>query len=137
MDIEKFKELREFVSKESNITPDNVEQMVLKLPNLTFRFVNIYANEKRLLLKMERELEMIYAKTYERIKFDGDYKISSVTEADVLVKGDDQYHSAKIKFDQQKVIVDFISDSVDLFKKLNFNINYYLEFMKLKHGVIS
>ena len=137
MDGEKFKELREYVEREMKITPENVQEMTLKLPNMTFRFVNIYATERRVLLSLERKMEKMYSTIYEEVRYHGDYKITSATEADVLVKGHDAYHDVRMTHGQQKIIVDFISDTIDLLKKLNFNISYYLEFTKLKHGVIS
>lgn len=137
MTFEQLEDLKKQIMEETAITPDNAMAMSLKIPNLYMKYLDIYTAEKKKLKKYEQDLDQCFAEKFKHYRFHGDYKVSTKSEADSFVYGDPEYHAKRIRVDGQTVVVDYLHSVVSAISKMGFSINQYLEFVKLKNGIVQ
>ena len=137
MTFEEFEDLKKKASKETEVTVDNVQAMTLIIPNLQMKYLDLYSKEKARLKKYEQDYDKILAVKFEHYRFHGDYKISTKAEADRFVLGDTDVYTKRMLVEGQALIVEYLHGVLNHLGKMGFSIGHYLEFIKLKQGVLS
>lgn len=136
MNYEELRQLKAYVAREITLTPDNIEEMTLKIPNLIGKFLGRYVDERRLLKELKAEVSTAYHTSYHKHKFDFNYKLDTKSEIESYVFADEDYRAKKLAYDTQEVCTEYIGSVVEMLQKMNFNISYYLDFQKLKLGIV-
>ena len=137
MNAEKFEALKLMVLEETTVTKDNVMDMSLKIPNLHMKYLDIHSRENKILKKYELEFEQVQAKRFEFHKFYGPVKLSTKGEVDMFVQGDDEVAAKKNNMVAQSIVVDYLHSVVVGIGRMSFNIGQYIEFMKMKNGILT
>ncbi len=134
MTFQEFDEFKKKVAEETQITPDNVQEMTLKILNIRMRYLDIYISEKKKLSGYELQLTRLYNTLYKHYKFKGDYKLDTKIEVEAFVKDDDNYHSLRMKYEAQAVIVEYLQGVCSSVEKYGYFIKSYIDMMMLKNG---
>jgi Recombination, repair and ssDNA binding protein UvsY len=137
MTLEEFEALKKIASEETKVTVDNVQLMTLKIPNLQMKYLDLYSKEKARLKTYEQDYDKILAVKFEHYRFNGDYKISTKAEADRFVLGDTDVYNKRMLVEGQAIVVEYLHGVLNHLGKMGFSIGHYLEFIKLKNGILS
>ncbi len=138
MDREVFNKLKIKITKDTEVTPDNVETFSIKIPKLYFQLLDMYSNEKKILSEQRGLLAKTYKELIHYYKFDADFEIGKTkSDLESYVFGDDKYYNQKLEYDFQSIVVEYLEKTLDTVQKINFFINNHVAFLKIKHGFMS
>ena len=137
MTLEQLSKLKKAVGAHTKITPDNVMEKSLEIPNIHSKLLNLYYDEKKELKRMKSDLAVLYRDAYVQAKFHSDYNLTTKTDFDTFAMVEEKYHKAKIECDNQELVVEYIEKAMDSVSKLGFHIKSYIELLKIKNGIVS
>lgn len=133
-----LKELAEFkkqVSKETNISAENAQEMSLKILNIRMRYLDMYSDEKQKLKAIEVQMTRLYNSLFKKYRYgNNDYKAETIKEVEAFIKDDDDYYNLTVKYEIQTVVVDYLKEICSGIEKYGFLIKSYLDFQMLKMG---
>lgn len=136
MDRELFEKVKKKIEKETEVNADNIEAFPFRIPKLYFQILDIYSTEKRVLSELKGSLSTLYREKYHHYKFDVDFSVgNSKGDIEAYIFGDEDYHSKKLEYDFQSIVVEYLEKSLETIKNINFIINNYVAIQKLKHGL--
>lgn len=136
MTLAELEEFKKQVSVETQITPDNVQEMSLKILNVRMRYLDLYISEKRKLSSYELEMTKKYNDLYKHYRFKGDYKLETKQEVESFVKTDDDYHKMRIRYEAQSLVVEYLQSVCSSIEKYGFFIKSFIDMTMLKTGNI-
>ena len=138
MDRDTFDRLKKKVTKDTNVTSENVDTFSITIPKMYFQLLDMYTTEKRLMTEQRGLIAKTYKELYHHYTFDVDFKVGgSKSEIESYIFGDDKYYNTKLDYDFQCIVVEYLEKTLDNIQKINFFISNHLNFLKLKHGFMS
>jgi len=132
-----FIELQKQVHKDLELTPDNVQEKLLKMPMLYTKYRKKYFDQRRLLKNINSDIKKTKKKRYHFYKFDYDHTLDNNTERALYVDGDDEMIQISMMYDEQLDIVNYLKDVITQIGNMSYNIRSYIDLQKLKNGVMT
>jgi hypothetical protein len=142
MKNEDFQKLKDTTEQELKITPENAMDKSIQLSNLYISFLKIHSKEKRVYEVKKLEKEKIYGELYHWYKFPVpnktgdkfDFQLGSISEIDIYIKSNPQYHQLALECTQLEVQLNFIEQTLQHINNLGFKIKNYIDLLKISKG---
>lgn len=144
MNKTKFEELKTYLEKElsfDSTSPRSIMEKQSRIPFLIQTILTIYSNEKDRLLEMQANLKKYHAKLYEKYRHpmrgDGieyQFAVSSKSEADVLIEGEENYNQKALNLERQRLQVEFLDRSLQSIRDLSWTLKQLIEQKKFFEG---
>ena len=134
---DEFKTLLKRFHKDVDINVDNLEQKILEPPKLYVKYRKLYFDQRRVLVQIDNDIKKARKKADHYYMFDYDYKLSTKGDREVQIDGDDKMIELFTEYERQKDIVEFIKGALKEISDLGYKIHAYIDYMKLKNGIIN
>ena len=135
--VEEFTKLQKQVHKDLELTPDNVQEKLLKMPVLYTKYRKKYFDQRRLLKNINSDIKKTKKKLYHYYKFDYDHTLDNNTERVLYVDGDQEMIELSLMYDEQLDIVNYLKDVISQISNMSYNIRSYIDLEKLKNGAMT
>jgi len=132
---EEIKQIRDEIDEAMEITPDNIMEKSIQIPQLCSKFLKHYVYQKRKLNNINTSKARLYSQLYHHYKYDYDYKLDTKKEIEIYVLGDEKHVKMQEDFDKQEDVVEYFKDILSVINKMSFNIGHYVELLKIKNGM--
>lgn len=132
---DEVKKIQNEIDEAMNITPENIMDKSIKIPQLYSKFLKHYIFQKRKLNDINTNKARLYSQLYHHYKYDYDYKLDTKKEIETYVLGDEQYVKKQNEYDKQEDVVEYFKDILSIINKMSFNIGHYVELLKIKNGM--
>ena len=132
-----FTALQKQVHIDLELTADNVQEKILKMPILYTKYRKKYFDQRRLLKNINSDMKRTEKKRYHYYKFDYDHRLDNKAERDIYVSGDEEMVELSLMFDEQTDIVEYLKDVINQINKMSYSIRSYIDLEKLKNGTMT
>ena len=134
---EEFTNLLKRFRKDIDITPDNLEHKILEPPKLYVKYRKLYFDQRRVLININSDIKKARKKADHYYMFDYDYNLPTKGDREVQVEGDDAMVDLYTEYERQTDIVDFLKGALKEISDLGYKIHSYIDYMKLKNGIMT
>ena len=135
MTLKELVEFKKQVARETAISPENAQEMSLKILNIRMRYLDIYSEEKQKLKAIEVQMIRMYNALFKKYRYENNqYKTETIKEVESFVRDDDDYYNLTVKYEIQTVVVEYLKDVCSGIEKYGYLIKNYLDFQMLKTG---
>lgn len=135
--VEEFTKLQKQVHKDLELTPDNVQEKLLKMPVLYTKYRKKYFDQRRLLKNINSDIKRTKKKRYHYYKFDYDHRLDNNSERELYVSGDEEMIELSLMYDEQLDVVNYLKDVISQITNMSYNIRSYIDLEKLKNGAMT
>lgn len=132
-----FTALQKQVHIDLELTADNVQEKILKMPILYTKYRKKYFDQRRLLKNINSDMKRTEKKRYHYYKFDYDHRLDNKAERDIYVSGDEEMVELSLMYDEQIDIVEYLKDVISQINKMSYSIRSYIDLEKLKNGTMT
>ena len=134
---DEFRGLLKKFYKDVDINRDNFESKILEPPKLYVKYRKLYFDQRRLLININSDIKKALKKADHYYMFDYDYKLSTKSDREIQIEGDDAMVELRIEYERQSDIVDFLKGALKEISDLGYKIHSYIDYMKLKNGIMT
>ena len=130
----KLDKLKEQVKKDLYISNSHTEifNEILNHSNKYHRYLSLLISEKNTLKKINILNSILYGKLYERYRFDNKIKLKYGNEVKTFIMRDPEYVKLRRKFEQQELLVEYISGVLEIFKNRGFIMRNLVDMLKME-----
>ena len=127
------KELLDGIKDDLEITPENVQDKLYKIPSLHSKYLGLYFNTKNKLNKKEKELAILFKTKYNMFK-EGD-EILDKKEILFHVMADEEYANLNCEVQSITDLVDVLDRTVKKVNTLSFDVKNLIDYLQYISGV--
>jgi hypothetical protein len=132
MNQENFIKLKEFSKNKFKITEENVLSQAISIPSSYHYYLDIYADELKILKNKITERDKLYGTLYDSIRFGGNKELRNKTEIDPYINSNDAYYKLCLEVNDQEVIVKYLEETLSSINKLSYSIRNYIDIKNFK-----
>ena len=136
MTIAEFKKLQEQAKEELKM-PDNLSGIMEKnnlLPTYIYEWQRLYADLTYIVKDMKIKANEKYGELVKLYKFNDNYSWNNAKEIDSQINANPEYCKIMRSINEQEYFLTFITETLEDFKNLGYNIKNYLDYKKLMMG---
>lgn len=122
------------INDDFNLTHENVGEKVFSAPNLYSKYIRLYFKERIKLNKYYKDLAVEYKKLYHYYSQEYNFKLSN-KEIEFHIAGTDEYADLKLKYNNQKAVVDLLDRTANKASFISNDIRNVQEYLKYVQGV--
>ncbi len=134
MELDIFRKLKKKISKDLIIDKDTVLNQSLNRVKLQTTYNDIFSTEFRNLRNKIANLDKKYGELYHHFKFNSKYNLTSKTDIEAYIKKDELYYTLLKEVNDQKMIVEFLENTVKNIKTMSYDIKNFIEYKKFLEG---
>jgi hypothetical protein len=132
-----FLQLRKEILNELTLNKENIHEQSLKAPMLSCKYSNYYIKLKRMLIKLENDKNKMYKDLYIYYKSPKNgFIVNTKSEVESFIFGDDKWIDIFTKCEEYKIRVEFLKESILMFKNISYIYSNFIESEKLRQGVL-
>jgi hypothetical protein len=132
MNQENFTKLKAFNQNKFKITEDNVLTQAISIPSSYHYYLDIYADELKILKNKITEREKLYGVLYDQIRFHDNRELKNKTEIDPYINSNEMYYQLCLNVNDQEVIVKYLEETISSINKLSYSIRNYIDIKNFK-----
>lgn len=130
----KVDDLMKYVEDQLNIDASTIDKKIYDVPKIHNNIMRHYFTQKQKLIEMEVDLNKAYKQKYHYYAYDYEFKLSSEKQIVFHVEGDEEFSEKRKRFNYQKLLVEFLSESLKKANALSFDVKNIIEYTKFISG---
>jgi len=131
---EEFKALKAQATEDLKFDKSNAMEKCQGIPSLYQHWLDIFNNQSAILVKLQLSQDKLYGELYKKYHFETDYKWDSTKEIDSQIKCDPDWLKLASDMAKQKLVVDYLQETLGNINRMSFSIKNYLQFLQYQGG---
>lgn len=134
MTTEEFTALKAKAAEEIKFDKTDAMEKCQNVPSLYQHWLDVFNRESAKYAQLQLMQEKMYGELYEIYKYNKNLKWETQKEIESQIKRNENYVKLAVELAKQKVIVDWLQETLGNINRLGFSINSYLNFLKYQGG---
>ena len=131
---DEFKALKAQAAEDLKFDQSNAMEKCQGIPGLYQHWLDIFSKESATLVKLQITKDKVYGELYKKYHFEDNYKWDAQKECESQVKSDAEYIKAALEYEKQKLVVDYLQETLGNINRMSFSIKNYLDYLKYQGG---
>jgi len=131
---EKIKKLDEQIKEDLKIEHAMISIENRDNPSKYHRYVTLHRDEKRKLADIKRSRDELYGTLWEKFKYKDNRTLETKTQIEPLIFKHPKWVIQSVKYDEQKVLVDYLSDVVGIFNQRSYTLSNCVKILEIDLG---
>ena len=134
MSAEDFARLKERAKKDLEYDWDTAAEKCRRISSIYQDWLDVFNRESAKFVVLEIEKDKLYGKLYKEYRFESNLKFDSNKEIESQIKCDPEWVKLSAASSKQKLVVDYLQDTLGNINRLSFSIKNFIEIMKVRGG---
>lgn len=134
MKTETFEKIQAAAEEDLKL-PDNLKDMIIKnemVPTIKHKWAKLYSRQRYEVEKLKTDIQVMYGEKLKYYKFNDQYAWSTTKEIESQINCDKDYVALMREYNTQKYFLDYIVETNENMKSLDFVIKNYIEYKKIE-----
>lgn len=129
-----FEKLQKITETKITFEKHSLLGKLTEIPVLYQTYLRILMKEQKELNDLKSKQEVLYGQLYQTYKFESTYRWETKNEIESQINSDPSYTSIKAQYQDQEVVVNYLSITLDNIKSMSFQIRAYIDYEKFLNG---
>ena len=134
MTSEEFNALKAKATEDLKFDKTNAMSKCQEIPSLYQHWLDIFNRESAKLVKLQLEQDKLYGDLYKKYRHYSDLSWDSQKEVESQIKCDEEWMKQAREYAKQKIVVDYVQETLSNINRMSYSIKNYLEFLKYQGG---
>lgn len=131
---DEFKALKAQAAEDLKFDKTNAMEKCQSIPSLYQHWLDIFNNQSAALAGLQIARDKLYGELYKKYHIDDDVKWGANKEIESQVKCDKEWLKLAGEYAKQKLIVDYLQETLGNINRMSFSIKNYLQFLQYQGG---
>ena len=131
---DEFAELKKKALDDLKFDRTNALDKCQGVPSLYQHWLDIFNRESAKLVRLQMDQEKLFGVLYKKYKYETDNVWETNKEIESQIKCDPEWLKLAVEYGKQKIIVDWLQDTLGNINRMSFSIKNYIEILKYQGG---
>ena len=131
---EEFNALKAKAAEDVKFDKTNAMEKCQNVPSLYQHWLDVFNKESAKLIRLQLDQDKLYGELYKKYRFESDYTWESQKEIDSQIKCDQDWLKLAAEMGKQKIVVDWLQETLGNINRMSFSIKNYLQFLQVQGG---
>ena len=134
MTSEEFAELKRRAKEDLQFDKTTALEKCRGISTLYQNWLDVFNRESGKFVVLDLEKDKLYGELYKTYKYESNFTWESQKEIESQIKCDPQWLKLMAEIGKQKLVVDWLQETLGNINRLSFSIKNYIEIMKVQGG---